>query len=76
MKIETKFNIGQEVFFLTGTKLESDKVHSIKVESNGKTTVDYYFRKEVDGQPEWKIISESMVFASREEFVNQLTTKP
>jgi hypothetical protein len=75
MKIETKFNIGDEVFVLVDTKLEKRKIHSLKVEVEkiGQFEIKYWFRLENEcGVVYFESKSESMIFASKDEFLNQL----
>lgn len=80
MKIETKFNVGDEVFVLVGTKLEKRIVFSLKVdvENDGKIEVKYFFKVQ-DGEKQndyhFEIIDESKIFASKDEFLNQLETE-
>lgn len=77
MKIETKFNVGDEVFVLVGIKLEKRKIHSLKVEVEKDGTIKTnYWLKVDDGDGlfdyHFEIINELKVFTSREDFLNQL----
>jgi len=72
MKIETKFNVGDEVWALNDTKLEQRTVNSIKIEATQKgIEIQYFFKIE----EKYEIKNENFVFNSREEFVNQISTK-
>jgi hypothetical protein len=76
MKIETKFEVGQKVCFLKGSKLIQKPIHSINIELREKETeIKYWFKNqnpfEVGGY-EFESIDESMIFANRDEFFNQL----
>ena len=72
MKIETKFSVGDEVWALNDTKLEQRTVNSIKVEATQKGIEIQYFCKI---EEKYEIKNENFVFNSREEFVNQISTK-
>ena len=72
MKIETKFNVGQKVFFMQGSKLVEAEINSINIEARKEAVIErYYFRFEYPDL-RFEIVDSSMVFRSREEFLNQL----
>lgn len=80
MKIETKFNIGQEVYFMCNNKAQCAEVleidatvsHSSKEYSALKTKCSYEvnFRNTVGGG--CKFYEESELFASKEELLKSL----
>jgi hypothetical protein len=81
MKIETKFNVGDEVFLLVGTKLTKRKIHSLKVEveKDGIPEVKYWFKIESESESggyrfETKI--EDQLFATKADFLDQLEDEP
>lgn len=75
MKIETKFNNGDEVLILNGTSLIKRTVHSTKIviEKNGEFDISYWIMTEEKGVMNFEIFNENKCFASKEEFINQLT---
>jgi len=73
MKIETKFNPDQKVFFLKDSKLFEKEIHSINTESKpNNTSVIYWFNLSTDEKTDFKSVSESMIFESKQEFLDQL----
>ena len=72
MVVETKFNIGQKVFFLKESKIETGTIHSVETYSTGGeiNKVQYYLRTTkglvAESHPE------SILFSSREDLVNSL----
>lgn len=74
MKIETKFEVGQKVFYLDGTKLVENIVHSIGVEVGkaGKTETKYWFFDE-NKMTRFESRNEEFVFFSKLQFLNQLS---
>lgn len=71
MKLETKFEVDSEVFYLVKTKLKAGKINSIDISIRKTTTEIKYFFKISDSI--WDLIDESKVFGSKSEFINQLT---
>lgn len=71
MKLETKFEVNAEVFYLLETKLKAGKIHSIDISIRPTTTEIKYAFKISDSI--WDLIDESKVFGSKLEFINQLT---
>lgn len=71
MKIETKFEVGQKVFILIGTKLIEKEIHSIKaeIEKDDKITINIFF---FDENGNCILKNESEVFATKDEFFKQL----
>lgn len=72
MVIKTKYNIGQEVFFLEESKIETGTVHSIETYSTGGeiNKVQYYLRTTkglvAESHPE------SLLFQSRQQLLKSL----
>jgi hypothetical protein len=71
MKLETKFEVDAEVFYLVETKLKKAKIHSIDISIKPTATEIKYAFKTSDST--WDIVDESKVFGSKSEFINQLT---
>ena len=82
MKIETKFNPGDEVFLLVGSKLTKRKIHSLKVEvekDGSIPEVKYWFKIESQfdgGTFRFETRTEDQLFATKEEFFEQLEDEP
>ena len=76
MKIETKFNVGDEVLILQETKLVKKVVHSMKIEieKDGHISIFYWFMEKKFEDLFFEICQESKIFATKEEFINQLET--
>ena len=76
MKIETKFNVGDEVLVLEETKLIKKVIHSMKIEieKNGQISIFYWFMEKKLEDLFFEICQESKCFATKEEFLNQLET--
>ena len=72
MKIVTKFDVGQEVWFLKKNKIVSDIVDHIcmRVDKEGITTLHYHFKKR-DGEKA-TLRTEDYIFTTREELIEQL----
>jgi len=79
MKIETKFDRGDNVLVLVGSKLMPRMVSRITIEkeSNGELIIRNWFKVETENN-NWKYETsfDSDTFASKEEFLNQLEEKP
>lgn len=76
MKTETKFNVGDEIFFYSKGNVTSAKVNSIYIEIfNEATLIKYKYSEGCES----KLISfeyqidESEVFSSKEEFIKFIT---
>lgn len=72
MKIETKFNVGQEVWFLKKNKIVSDFIDHIcmRIDNDGITTLHYHFKKR-DGEKA-TLRTEDYLFETREDLIEQL----
>lgn len=71
MRVETKFNLDQELYFLDENtqKVLCKKVDQINTETvKDKVTVKYWFKVENS----WQIINEVRVFTSRQELIDSL----
>lgn len=69
MKIETRFNVGDAVWFMQNNKPDTSKVIAIKVEANRSITavhcvIDYYGVEES--------MYEKYLFATKEELIASL----
>jgi hypothetical protein len=75
MKIETKFNPGDRVFFLSDGKMKCEFINSIKVnvENDFEISVLYFFRYEFNNIASFELKYEHDIFASKEEFINHIT---
>ncbi len=71
MKIETLFNVGDEVHYLQGTKLKKNIIHSIDVEAKGDGLKIRYCFKDMQ-TIDWEFANESEVFETLDEFTKQL----
>lgn len=76
MKIETKFNVGDEVLILQETKLVKKVIHSMKIEieKNGQISIFYWFMEKKLEDVFFEICQESKCFANKADFLNQLET--
>jgi hypothetical protein len=83
MKIETRFNIGDEVFFLNDGKIISNLVNSFSTSTDllktdkpvdNKTRITYFFQMEKNSVMgyEYKSVEEKDAFTSREELIKSL----
>jgi len=76
MKIETKYEVGQKVFYLEGTKLVEDTIHSIKIEvTKDKIEIKYWFFDENKITDRFQSRLEELVFFSKLQFLNQLSNQ-
>ena len=71
MTIETIFNVGDEVYYLLGTKLKTNIIHSIVVDINGDGTKIRYCFKDKE-TIDWDFANENEVFETLDEFTKQL----
>lgn len=69
MKIETKFNIDQEVFFFEDNKVKSEKIWVIEIAIGNKTRITYSFFK---ANERHIIKEENEIFATKEELIASL----
>lgn len=81
MKIETKFNVGDEVFLLVGSKLTIKKIHSVKVEieKDNIPEVKYWFKVESQSESggyRFETKTEDQIFATKAVFLDQLEDEP
>lgn len=69
MKIETKYNIGDDVYFIDGKKLKQHKIFKINaVAVSDSLVIKYGFRGGYNfGQVTWK--EESQVYKTPDEFI-------
>ena len=76
MKIETKYNIRQEVWFMHSNKPRKDKVIKINFSydsEKGEEKIVYTFKKLEDLQYVFNdMIEEQLIFATKEELINSL----
>jgi len=76
MKIETKYNINQDVWFMYANKPRKDKPFKIEFSydaKKGEQEVYYTFPKFIDAQYLLDdTVEESDIFATKEELINSL----
>jgi len=76
MKIETKYNINQDVWFMYDNKPRKDKPFKIEFSydsKKGEQEVYYTFPKIIDAQYLLDdTVEESNIFATKEELINSL----
>ena len=70
MKIETKFNIGDEVFYMTGNKVKTGEVKSMTIKVylnmfNEESMIILY--QLIDSE-----VSENILFATKQELLDSL----
>lgn len=72
MVVETKFNIGQTVYFLQNSRAVAGTVHSVETYTMGEkgSRVQYYIRTDEGLVVEPYL--ESILFFNREELLNSL----
>jgi hypothetical protein len=71
MKIETKFEVGQVVYFTDKDKLKVNEIHSIDIEiTKDKATTFYCFRRYDDGVVRFDFATEANVYATKDEYSN------
>lgn len=69
MKIETRFNPGDEIVILHNSKIANVSVYSIKIEIyKDEVKLSYWFK--IDDS--FEVRKDHEVFKSKEEFINQL----
>lgn len=70
MKIETKFNIGDTVYFIYNNKIVSEKVYKLYVEKErgSSLSIKYGFEFQYD----YAIINEGNCFVTKEELIKSL----
>ncbi len=75
MKIETKFDIEDTVFFMYEDKIESGRIYGIyylKDDKEMKKMYDVEFRRKKDGVLGQTIVKEPEAFLSREDLIETL----
>lgn len=76
MKIETKYNIHQEVWFMHSNKPRKDKVIKINFSydsEKGRVKTVYTFKKVIDLQYIMDdMIEEQLIFATKKELISSL----
>lgn len=71
MKIETKYNIGQKVWFILKGKVVKDVVDMIHIHIGGDENISYSFNgRRASGL--FEIIEESSIFPTKEELLKSL----
>ena len=73
MKIETKYNINQAVWFIEGGKVVEDTILKIEYTINNKSEeeIKYWFENGMDfgyRGSYYRVFNESQVFATKEEY--------
>ena len=74
MKIETKYNINQEVWFIEDNKVKNEEILKLTFTKDGSNeSVFYYFKEKSMNTSNWeRSRKESEVFATKEELINSL----
>lgn len=72
MKIETKFEIEQEVFYMEDNKIKKEKIWKMCVEinSSNKYTFCYFYRVGNNADP--YCLRDTYVFTTKEELIDSL----
>ena len=71
MKIETKFNIGDEAWFIAKGKAVKDIVNRIHIHIGSDKNITYSFKdKSITGL--FEVIEESSIFPTKEELLKSL----
>ncbi len=66
MEVETKFNIGDNVYFITDNKVQKMDITGISISVNGnESNIEYTLHFDTN-------INENLVFASKEELLKSL----
>lgn len=66
MKIETKYDIGQEVWFMHKCKPICEKVTSLTIYTHNKVVIEYFF------QMPFVFVREERIFPTKEELLKNL----
>ena len=74
MKIETKFNAGDKVWFIHESKAIEKEVHSIKIEiEKSETFINYFINmSEVDGAFNFNLLKENQLFTSKQSLIDNI----
>lgn len=74
MKIETKYNVGQEVWFMEDNKVKNEEILKLSFIKDGtnESVIYYFFKIEYNMLKHERFISEQETFATKEELVNSL----
>lgn len=76
MEIKTKYEVGQKVFYLEGTKLVENTIHSIGIEvTKDKIERKYWFFDGTKIIDRYQSRLEESVFLSKLQFFNQLSNQ-
>lgn len=70
MKIETRFNCGEKVFYLNDNKIVQEEIYEINITARGGFIVEYLFNRKGNTSPH--CVNETKVFATKEELINSL----
>lgn len=70
MKIETKFNIGDTVYFIYKNKIVSEKVYKLYVEKEGENDLSIKYGFYIDH--DYAMVDEGNCFVNKEELINSL----
>lgn len=70
MKIETKFNIGDEIFFMDTNKIKNRIIRklSLTMDEKFEQSVMYYYIED----DKYRYISEKSIFATKQELLDSL----
>lgn len=71
MTIETKFNIGDQIFFIGNKKSTSSIVQGIKIEIGAETTITYLCNNDSDARVGIKVLEQD-AYATREKLVAEI----
>lgn len=73
MRIETKYNINQEVWFIEDNKVKNEEILKLTFTKDGSNeSILYYFKEKSNAVPWERFRKESEVFATKEELINSL----
>jgi len=75
MKLQTRFNVDDTIFFLQNSKVKSEKVHSIQIELKEEIKITYrVIINDCEGIPNYNFatINEDECFASKVELIDSL----
>lgn len=72
MKIETKFEVNQEVFYMEYNKIKKEKIWKMSIEINNSNnyTLCYFYRFGNNIDP--YCLEDTYIFATKEELINSL----
>lgn len=80
IKIETKYEIGQEVFFMNHNRIECEKVLTIEISKNSSEILIYYilechgYNSDTDewDSPQFEKHTQNSLYASLDDLLNYL----